>query len=365
MAGTPLAPARAGPARDPMNLPARTDIRRILIVKWSALGDVVIATTAMEDIRRAFPAAEIDLNTMPAWTGLFDHDPRFAHVFAVDLRRTEGGLKGVLRWLRRVRAGRYDLVVDLQANDRSRFLLGLLWLLPGRPRFRLGYRGWFPYNIHADPLPMPYHVFDRTRTALANAGIPQAVDRPVLHVTRDNEAAAAKLMAEHGLAEGRFAVFVPGCQAAGFLKRWGAERYAELARRLVAEGLERVALIGGPDEADELARIAALAGPAVVNLCGQTRILDLVPLVRAARFVVTNDTGPGHVAAAAGRPITVICGPTDPRRVKPVGPRVTALQADQECLNCYCKRPCELDHSCMTAITPDRVLATVRPYLKG
>jgi heptosyltransferase-2 len=346
-----------------MDLPAHTDIRRILILKWSALGDVVIATTAIEDVRRAFPDATIDLNTMPAWTGLFAHDPRLNDAFGIDLRGREGGVRGALAWLKRVRAGRYDLLVDLQSNDRSRFLVTLLTLTGRAPRHRIGFRGRLPYTIHADPLPMPWHVFDITRSALANAGIPQAADRPVLHVTEANEAAAKDLMAKHGLAPERFAVFFPGCQAAGYLKRWGAERYAELAKRLVAKGIDRVALVGGPDEAGELERIAALAGPSVVNLCGQTRILDIVPLARAARLVVGNDTGPGHIAAATGRPITVICGPTDPHRVRPVGPSVTALQAESGCVNCYCKRPCDQDHACMAAITPERVLTTLAPHL--
>jgi len=346
-----------------MHLPGRTDIRRILILKWSAMGDVVIATTAMEDVRRAFPEAEIDLNTMPAFAGLFAHDPRFREVFGFPFRGPDRGLGGVLRWLRKVRAGRYDLLVDLQANDRSRFMVGLLKLLPGRPRYRIGIRGRFPYNVHPDPIPMPWHVFDVTRSALANAGIPRTTDRPVLHVSERNEADARDLMAKCGLHPGRFGVFLPGCQAAGYLKRWGAERYAELARRLVAEGLEKVALIGGPDEADELGRIEALAGPAVVNLCGRTRILDIVPVVRAAAFVVANDTGPGHIASATGRPLTVICGPTDPNRVRPVGPAVTALQADHGCINCYCKRPCDHDHECMAHVPPERVLATLAPHL--
>jgi lipopolysaccharide heptosyltransferase II len=346
-----------------MNLPARTDIRRILILKWSALGDVVIATTAMEDIRRAFPDASIDLNTMPAFTGLFAHDPRFAEVFALDLRGAEGGMKGTLKWLKRVRAARYDLVVDLQSNERSRFLVGMLKVLPGRPRFRIGIRGRFPYNVRPTPLPEPWHVFDLTREALKEAGIPTVTTHPVLHVPPEREAAAKELMAEVGLEAGRFAVFLPGSQAAGYLKRWGAERYAALGKLLHAKGLDKVAVIGGPDEVEECARLTdAIGADWAVNLCGRTRILDIVPIVRAARFVVGNDTGTGHVASAAGGPITVICGPTDPNRVKPVGEKIATLQADLPCINCYCKAPCD-HHSCMREISPEQVAETVAPYL--
>jgi heptosyltransferase-2 len=325
---------------------------------------VVIATTAMEDVYRAFPHAEIHLNTMPAFTGLFAHDPRFADVFAIDLRGEEGGIAGTWRWLQRVRKARYDLVVDLHANERSRFLVGMLRLLPGTPPFRIGIRGRFAYNIRPGALPDPCHVFDRTRAALQAAGIPTTTTHPVLHVPPEREAAARALMAAEGLQPGRFAVFLPGSQAAGYLKRWGAERYAALGRLLHARGLDKVAVIGGPDEAEECDLLARSAGGGwVVNLCGRTRILDIVPIVREARFVVGNDTGTGHIAAAAGRPITVICGPTDPNRVKPVGERVATLQADLPCINCYCKAPCD-HHSCMKEITPEQVAETVAPYLE-
>ncbi len=346
-----------------IDLPAQNDIRRILIMRWSALGDVVISTTAIEDVRRAFPNALIDLNTMPAYTALFDHDDRLNDVFAIDLRKTERGLKGVWRWLKRVRQGRYDLLVDLQSNDRARFLVSLLRLTGPHPRWRIGCHNQFPYNIAASKDISPTaHVFDRTRSALSNAGIPQSANQPVLGLSPDNESNCARLLAENHLTDRPYAVFFPGCQAAGFLKRWGAERYAALAGELVQQGLDKVLLVGGPDEADELDKIAELAGPAVINLCGQTRLLDIVPLVQSARFVVSNDTGPGHIAAAADRPITVICGPTDPARVKPVGSQVTTLQAEQDCLNCYCRKECD-DHSCMVAITPAQVVQQIVPHL--
>ena len=338
-------------------------VRRILIMRWSALGDVVIATAAMEDIRRAFPDAVIDLNTMPPWDRLFAHDPRFAQVIAPDLRGREGGLSGTLGWLRTMRAGRYDLVVDLQSNDRSRMLVALLALSGPGPRYRLGLRPGPPYNIGPTAVRLPAHIHDVTRSALAAAGIPAVTDRPILHPAPVHEAHARELMRAHGLTDGAYALFLPGSQAAGHLKRWGAARYADLGARLHAEGMKKVVLVGGPDEVDECARIEQLAGGDwLVNLCGGTAILDIVPLARGARFVVGNDTGTAHVAAAAGRPMTIICGPTDPGRVRPIGAHIEALQADLPCINCYCKAPCD-HHSCMALITPEMVEETVTPYL--
>ena len=115
-------------------------------------------------------------------------------------------------------------------------------------------------------------------------------------------------------------------------------------------------IIGGPDEMDECEKIRAAVGEDwMINLCGKTQIPDIVPFAKAARLLVGNDTGTAQVASCADRPMVVVCGPTDPLRVKPVGANVVALQAELDCINCYCKKPCD-HHTCMKMITPQMVL---------
>lgn len=339
-------------------LPLRDDIQRILIIKWSAMGDIVIATTLMEDIRHAFPKAELHLNTLPPWDKLlFADDTRFARVLAVDLRNKKKRLANSLAWLKEVRAAKYDLVIDLQSNDRSRILMSLLWLSGARIRWLLGNHARFPYNLAPEPQPAAVHALEHQRASLQAAGIETRTPRPTVYFNKEHQAHAQTFQQQYGLTRGSYAVFMPGCQAAGWLKRWGAERYAALAQLLETSGVEKTLLIGGPDETDECEKIAELAGDTVINLCGQTQILDIVPLCQDARFIVANDTGTAHVASATDRPMVIICGPTDPRRVKPAGDNVLALQADIECKNCY-RKTCS-HHSCMPMITPEQVLDTL------
>ncbi len=340
------------------DLPADPSIHRILVIKWSAMGDVIIATALFEDIVRAFPNREIHLDTQPAWQPLFAHDPRFQRILAVDWRDRRQRLRQMGTWLRQVRAGHYDLVIDLQCNDRSRLLLSLLWLGGHRIRYRLGNRRQLPYSIAPDELPKPAHTITRSRAALQAGGIPATTPRPVLHIPERHRAHAQAFIDRHGLSAGDYAIFLPGCNANGHLKRWGAARYAALANQLHREGLTRIVLIGGPDEVDECQSIAQQCGPWLVNLCGQTEILDLPPLCEPARFIVANDTGTAHLAAATLTPMMVLCGPTDPRRVKPLGDNVTTLQAELPCVNCY-RKTCS-HHSCMTMLTPARVLQHLR-----
>ncbi len=228
-----------------VNLPAVKSIKKILIIKWSAMGDIVISTALFEDIRRAFPAASIDLNILPPWDRLFKDDPRFAEIITVDLRKTEKGIKGVWRWLSEIRSRHYDLIVDLQSNDRSRWLMTALHLTGGRVPYRLGNHKRFPYNLAPEPpKKQSIHSFPVQQRALASAGIPTLTPRPVLHVDEASRQRAKKLQEQFSLMPDHYAVFMPGCQAAGYLKRWGADNYAGLARLLHERGL-KVAIIGG------------------------------------------------------------------------------------------------------------------------
>lgn len=348
------------------DLPARSDIRRILIIKWSAMGDVVMATALMEDIRLAFPDARIDLNTLPASAQLFAHDPRFDEVFAIDVRNKDARLTNALAWIHRVRRGEYDLVIDLQRTDHTRSLLALLLFTGGIPRHRVGNRGGFPYTRTPRLTDPKAHAFPMMRSVLESISIPTRTNHPVLYAGTTHLEQAEALMHGHGLEPGRFAVFLPGSQAAGWLKRWGVERFQALAVLLRDSGMaERIAIIGGPDETEDCRRIAE-AGDFLVNLNGRIELLEIAPLCEQAAFIIANDTGTAHIAAAADRPMLVICGPTDPSRVKPIGEKVRAIQAELSCRSCYAK-DCPIDDKqrCMRILSPEFVAAEIEAMLAG
>jgi heptosyltransferase-2 len=351
-----------------MNAVQLDSVRRVLVIKWSALGDVVIASALMEDIARALPHAEIHLNTQPNCTGLFAHDPRFSEVWAIDVRSKTRRWANSLAWLKKARAGRYDLVIDLQRSDHSRFLLALLWLAGSAPRIRVGNRGGFPYThqpLVRDPRAHAFPMMQSVMQGLRAIGIPTQTLHPVLYPAPQRAAFVGQLRQEQGLGEGNYVVLLPGAAAAHPLKRWGTQRFAELAQRLHQQGMAKIVLIGGADEVDVCAEIAAL-GEWVVNLNGQLQLLDIAPLCAGAAAIVGNDTGTAHFASMADRPLLVLCGPTDPRRVKPIGQRVIAIQARLPCINCYAKICSNPDtHACMEAITPEWVAARLPELVAG
>lgn len=340
----------------------RSEIRRILIVKWSALGDIALASAIFEDVREAFPTAMIDLNILPPWDRLFVSDGRFSNIISTPMERNRS-TKGVGSWLKAIRKHNYDLVIDLQSSDRSRLLISSLMMSGRRIPYRIGMRPGHPYNIHPGDLPEQTHALDRHRKALDMAGIPTHTQRPVLPVSDRNRHAAKGFSVWYNLDKGRYAIFMPGSQKSGELKRWGYRNFIALARRLHDAGLPRIVLIGSEDERQECFRIWRACGNWVINLCGETDVLDIIPLAENARFVVGNDTGTMHLAAAADVPLISICGPTDPVRVHPAGPNVTSLQADIWCKGCW-KKEC-VHHSCMTLISSEQVFQSIRRVLKG
>ena len=343
-----------------VDLPKQIGIKKILIIKWSSMGDVVISTAIMQDIHEAFPRAEVHLNAMPPWHAMFVNDSRFSSVWTVDLRKTERGWRGIKRWLDKVKQEQYDLIIDLQTNDRTRFLITLLRLSGCAPKYLLGNYPVFPYTIRQQSVEQT-HVISLMRRSLAAISVSSNTKTPVLYSSPADIEQAKVILAKHKLDKESFVVLLPGSHAAGQTKRWGVSHYADLAEVLNKRGVHRIILIGGVDEAEVCEQIAAYHPEFIINLCGQTTLLELPEIYRHAKIIIGNDTGTAHLAAAAQRPVLVICGPTDPRRVKPLGPQVIAIQADIACKNCY-QKTCS-HHSCMKNLTVDYVMLNLERNL--
>lgn len=330
-------------------------IRRILIVKWSALGDVAMATAIMEDVRQAFPKARIDVNTMPAYQQLFADDNRFENIISLDLRKKGQKLKAFFSWLKAVRHGDYDLVLDLQSNDRTWLMFSIWRLSTIRPPVFVGHHKRFPYKFAPPKQKTPPRGIDGLQRMLRKIEIVPSTNVPVIKFSQEREARVGKLLHTNRLAKKSFLILVPGSQTGGHLKRWGARNYADLASEVWNVYNLPSCIVGGPDEIEECSRVHAWAPEATINLCGKTAVLDLVPLGNKALAVIANDTGPAHILSACRKPMISICGPTDPKRVKPLGHSVATLQSPVDCRNCYLKE-CPNDHICMKNLGVDQVL---------
>jgi ADP-heptose:LPS heptosyltransferase len=283
----------------------------ILVIKLSALGDFILSLGAFQAIRAHHPGARVTLLTTAPFQQLAQAAGCFDGIW-IDERPP---LWRPDRWLalgRRLRAARFDRVYDLQRSDRS----GWYFRLAGRPEW-VGAVAGCSHRYLPPPGPAR-HIAEREAAQLAAAGV-GPIEAPDLSFF-DTDISRFALTPP-------MALLVPGSAPHRPAKRWPATRFAALARELAAQGTTPV-LLGTKAEARELAEIAR-ACPEARDLCGETGLVEIAALARAAALAVGNDTGPMHLIAAAGCPSLVLySAESDPARTAPRGPKVAILRED-------------------------------------
>ncbi len=290
---------------------------RILVIKLSALGDFVLALAAMKKIRQAHPTAEITLLTTPAFESLAKACPYFDHV------ETDGKPEGLGAWLAlrsRLRAAGYDRVYDLQTSSASGRIFYLLMPFPP---------AWSGIALgcslpHRNRGRNDMHSLERQADQLKHAGIwPDAPTTPGAAPPPDLSWVLAKGNA--GPRTKPYVMLIPGGSAHRMDKRWPAERFGELAELLSARGFD-IVIIGGLQESALARQIQRYVGTAR-DLTGRTDFAKVAAMGARAALVIGNDTGPLHLAAAAGAPTIVLFSQaSDPKLSAPRG-HVTVLQA--------------------------------------
>jgi lipopolysaccharide heptosyltransferase I len=321
--------------------------QRILIVKPSAIGDVVHTLPVLNLLRKRFSAAHIAWLVTPACSGILDGHPQLNEIILFD---RHGGVAAIREVCRKLRAGKFDLVLDLQGLLRSG-----IFTFATRAPVRVGFanaREMAPafYNRRIEVLNAEVHAMDRY---LAMAEAIGCECGPVEYVwpTDDADRFAVKTM----VGDRCYAVLLPGTNWA--TKRWPAEKFAALVEPLKNRfGLDTVIAGRGQDTA----AMAALAGGAI-NLTDKTTLRQLVALLENAAVVIANDSGPMHIAAALGRPLVTLFGPTNPVRTGPYQRQDTVVRLDIVCSPCY-SRKCS-HQSCLQQLAIEPVLAEVARQL--
>ena len=328
----------------------------ILIVRLGALGDVVHAIPAAAALRAAIPDARID------WLVDAKHRDIVDLVTVVDrVVPVEGRTLGA--WVdaaRRVRQVRYDVALDFQGLMKS----AVLARASGAPRvagfsiWHLREKGARPFysetrDPHGDDATQ--HVILKNLSLLAAVGVSTTrIEFPLGDVV-----SSAPDTVRDATGGSTFAMLNPG--AAWANKRWPAARFGDVAAFLRdVRGLPSV-VIWGPGEQD-LARAVVDAADGAAHLAPPTRISDLVALARAAALVVSGDTGPLHVAAAAGTPVVAIFGPSNPRRNGPWSPHDQVVSRFDACTCRYARR-CRAQQWCLDSVSVAEVTAAIQQRL--
>jgi lipopolysaccharide heptosyltransferase II len=327
-----------------------------LVIKLRAIGDVVMSTIVIENLHRAFPHAAIDYLTEAAAAEVVQGHPLLRRVLVLD-RTVWEKKKWPARWLanlsflQSVRHENYDLVLDFFGNPRS----ALITLWSAAP-LRVGYdyriRRW-AYNRVVTSRANEMHEADWHLDALTALGIP--VVSHALHVAfgrPDEEKARAFL---HPLGWPTVPIVAINFSGGWPAKRWPLHRFAQLTEAIAERYPVRFIAVWGPGEKEGAERLAA-ASRASITPTPATSLKELAALLHKTSIMVTNDSGPMHIAAAVGTPCVAIFGPTNPRLQGPYGDRHVVVR--NETLACLgCNRLACSHTSCMEKLPVSDVLA--------
>ena len=344
--------------------------QKILVRAPNWIGDAVMCEPALRGLRSLFPAAELTILAKPSIAELYTGYSGLDHVLAYDDKDAHAGIAGKWSLAGSLRRRRFDLAVLFQNAFEAAFIA---WLA-GIPR-RYGYatdgRVLFLTQPVAVPRPdSPVHQVQYYWNMLKPLGASGEAPPPTLHVSADEDRMIDGRLASAGIDSSNIIIGVNPGSTYGQAKRWLPERFAEVARKL-AERVEKeerapvaVALLGARGEESLGKDIASRIDRRSIVLSGATTIRELMAVVKRCRLLITNDTGPMHIAAAFGVPIVAVFGPTDSRTTAPYGQERSVVRESVDCAPCLL-RDCPIDHRCMTRISVERVYETAVQQLAG
>lgn len=330
--------------------------RRILLIKPSAIGDVVHALPVLNLLRRKWPEAHIAWVLTPACANLLENHPLLNEVILFERGKFGRGWRepaaaaGLVHFMKSLRGGEFDLVVDLQGLFRSGWMARQT-----RAAVRIGFanaREFAPmfYTHRVDIGTTEQHAVDRYVAVAAALNCGNAPVEFPFHVTDDDRRHVDAFVP----ADQPFAVLLPGTNWT--TKRWPIERFASLVKPLRDRfGLATVAA-GSPGEVEIASQIGG------TNVAGKTTLRQLVALLDRAALVIANDSGPMHIAAALGKPLVTLFGPTNPLRTGPYRRDDAVLRLDIPCSPCY-SRACS-HQSCLRWLDMEAALALAHAQLQ-
>lgn len=278
--------------------------QNILVIKHSALGDVVLATAGFAAIRTHHPDAHIVCLTTRAYAELLADSPYFNEIW-IDSKPRFFDRKGIRKLKVILNSKKWDWIYDLQTSTRTTFYQ---WLL-ARPWPKISNVSAWGSHGYTDPERHKRHALDNLYRQMETAGIEGLGLPDMSWLTAD---------ISHIAPNSQYALLVAGGAAHRPDKRWPADHYAALAQELVAKKITPV-LIGTDAEAEALTSITTRV-PQSVNLCGKTNFAQMATLARGAALAVGNDTGPMHIIVASGCPsIVLFSKASNPDHSAPVG----------------------------------------------
>jgi len=332
--------------------------KNILLRAVNRIGDGVFSMPAIRALRDEYPQSRITVLTKPGVAELYVHNPAVNDVMLFEDRRRHKGLPGRLRLIRELRTRNFDLAVIFH----NCFDAALVPFLAGIPE-RIGYvkegRGFLLTRKLPFPAEVIYQV-DHYLDLVSLLGFKPKRSMPELTVSDTERAFAERLFREKSIRRPAICL-VPGSIAA--TRRWPPERFAELADKLSGHTGGSIIVVGGRGDEAISGKITGLAGNKPVDLTGRIGLRELMAVLSLSDLVVSNDTGPMHLAWTLGTPVVTFLGAADPRGTGPSGEHVRVIRKEMACSPCIKEKCPEGTIACLDLITVDEVFEAARESL--
>ena len=329
-------------------------MNRILIVKISSLGDIIHAFPAVALLKKECPDSKIDWLVNPAFAGALKYCAGIRQIIPFprkELSHIGSFFPAFFGTIGELRNKKYDIVIDFQGLMRSAFFA---WST-GAGRIA-GFKcpkekpAKFLYSENFEIEPEFVHAIEKnTRLVSKLLGTEFSIMLEDLPVIDDSREKALGILGSAGFAPGKpFAAIAPGARWES--KKWPTSFFAEVVKKVLASDKNaKFAVLGTEsDSGDASAIMEAVPGNSIANLCGKTGMGELFEILRLSRCLLSNDSGPVHIAAALKTPVIALFGPTIPAKTGPYGQIHRVFQPDLDCIGClsrYCTKHTQECHS--------------------
>ncbi|MBI4335285.1 MAG: glycosyltransferase family 9 protein [Candidatus Omnitrophica bacterium] len=338
-------------------------MKRILIVRTDRIGDVVLSTPVIKALKKAYPLAFIAMMVAPRARDIVKGNPYLDEVLVFDKVRY-GGFFGTLRFAATLKKRHFDTALVLHPTQRVH---AILWLAGIQRRIGLDKKWGF---LLTEKLPHTKqfgqrHEVDYNLDMLRSLGV-ETNDRELLvPINDEDKSRVMSILKRNGIGEDDdFVVIHPAASCAS--KRWPCERFAAVGDRIAGRFHKKIIIVAGATDRDFGGRTAEAMDEEALDLSGDLSIGELAALLERASLLVSNDSGPVHIAVALGIPVVAIFGRNQPglssKRWGPIGRHDIILHKDAGCVECLAHN-CKIGFRCLLAIEPEEVVEAAEKLL--
>lgn len=336
--------------------------QNIIVRMPNWIGDLVMAMPILTDLRKAYPRARLTAMCRQPICELLKNNPEIDELFCFSKASGFGRHSERRNIVEKLKKGKFDLGILLTHSFSSAWLF---WL--GMVRYRLGYESNCRKIFLTDSLPFPsqiqsQHLVITYKMLLSLLKIPISNTAPNLYLTSKEIEEAQELLRQHGVMGNATLVGINPGATYGSAKCWLPERFREVTERLLADPDLYILYFGDMASASVCKNICSGLKQRVINFAGATSLRQLASLISLCDVLLTNDSGPMHIADALGTTLVALFGSTSEVITGPYSQQNGVIHKHAECSPCY-KRVCPIDFRCMKRIEADEVYFAVRKAL--